>query len=319
MAATVRRPAAAAPAIVGVNFGDMDMYHAGGGIPEGDYVWAEVNVQMYQATNANGVTSGPNRLGVMIHLQSMAEPGAEFKTQFYSMGDAASKSFAPNPQTGKGVVPVAGGPASTFNNMSNFAVLLKSLYDAGLPQGIFSNDTTVLEGMHCHMAPQPPPKEREGFKSKTAEVQEEFKVRDILVVTEIKEDGKPWENTGGLLEAGAAAPAAPAAAKPATAARPAARPAAAAAPAAAAPAEAGADDEGIMAAASDGITSVLEANPDGCTKLALRMGTKKAVTTAQGVDMAEAVIAAYFSDDAALNRVLGTLGFKVAGPQVKPA
>lgn len=322
MAATVRRPAAAAAAPVEalVSFGNLDMYAAGGGLAEGDYVIAEMTNMMFQATNQAGATFGPARLGCMIHLQSMAEPAAEFKTQFYSMGGSAHESFQPS-ANGKGLVAVPGGKATVLNDATNWMAFLKSLYNAGLPAGIFDNDLSVLEGTHVHLAPVPPPKERAGFQSKTAEVAvEQAKPRDIMVVTEIKEDGKPWENTGGLLEATAAPAAAakPGAAKPA-AARAAVAAAAPVAAAAAAATDGAVSAEDLQEAASNGITAYLEANPNGGTKLALRMATHKNVSASLGPDVAKLVVDTFFKGDAELNSIINVLGFKVVGAEVKVA
>ncbi|MGH7181725.1 MAG: hypothetical protein ACREJN_07095 [Nitrospiraceae bacterium] len=317
MVAAVRKPAAAAPAVVGVNFGDLDFYSGGFTIPEGDYVIADMTVKMYKFVNAQGVeTATPPVLGVVVTLQSMAEPAAEFRTQFYSMGGSADKSFMPNPVTGKGLVAVPGGPAAGMNNMTNWATFLKSWYDAGLPAGIFTNDVSVFEGAHVHMAQVPEPLERKGFATAaTSEVQapKNDRPKTILVVTEIKEDGKPWENTGGLLEAGAAP--VKAAAKPNGAVK---TPVTVAAAAVAG--EEVADD--VMIAASDAATAVFANNPDGCAKLVLQMATFKSVKAKYGEPMAQTVINTYYKGDKAteaLSDLLGPLGFKVVGPDVKLA
>src|SRR5512140_2727496 len=115
-------------AIGGVNFGDLGMYVAGGGLPEGDYA-LEFGVQMYQAENQQGVKQGPPRLGVMVIAHSLTDPaarGENAKHQFYSMGSNADKTFAPNPETGKGLVLVPGAAGSTLNNSTNWSLFLKS-------------------------------------------------------------------------------------------------------------------------------------------------------------------------------------------------
>lgn len=319
MVAAVGRPAGAVPAAVAealVSFGNLDMYAAGGGLAEGDYVLADMTNMMFQATNQAGATFGPARLGCMVQLQSMAEPAAEFKTQFYSMGSSAHESFQPS-ANGKGLVAVPGGKATVLNDATNWMAFLKSLYNAGLPAGIFDNDLSVLEGTHVHLAPQAPPKERSGFQSKTAEVAvEQAKPRDIMVVTEIKEDGKPWENTGGLLEA---APAPATAAKPAAAKRAAVAAAAPVAAAASAATDGAVSAEDLQEAASNGITAYLEANPNGGTKLALRMATHKNVAASLGPDVAKLVVDTFFKGDAELNSIINVLGFKVVGAEVKVA
>lgn len=303
----------AAPIVEGVNFGDLGMYAAGGGLPEGDYIWSDLTVKMHQSQNAAGISMGPPRLGVLITLQSLTDPSAEARTQFYSMGSAADKSFAPNPNTGKGLVAVPGGPGATLNNSTNWAVLLQSLYDCGLPVGVFLDDVSALEGTHVHMANIPEPEARKGYQSNMSEVSaaDSNRPKTIAVVTEIKDDGKPWEGTGGVVEA------APAKVAPKVGPKAVAKPALKAAAKPAPVAEVTEDD--VQSAAINGVSAVLEKNANGCTKLALRTGTFKAVNDVAGGDMAQAVIETYFSSDDNLNIILGQLGYVAAGIGVKPA
>jgi hypothetical protein len=327
----LRRPAApaAAPAPVapsGVSFGSLGFYSGGFQLPEGD--WAlEFNAQMFQPMKQTGQPAGPARLGVMVTAHPMANgdfTGGEAHEQFYSMGSKAHESFQPNPETGKGLVPVPGGPAQGMNNSTNWFFLLKSLYDCGMPEKVFDNDLSVLDGIWVHTQNVPEPEDRKGFGAKTGEAattEPDRKPGLIAIVTEIKENGKPWESTGGLPEAApvAAAPAAlrPQVAKPGpkpVAARPVARPAPVAAPVAAA-AEAG--DEDVMTAAVNGVSAVLEKNPQGVSKLLMRTGTFKAVGDAVGAEMAQAVIDTFFGNDEALNSVLNQVGYGIAGAQVK--
>jgi len=312
-----------------VNFLDLGMYTAGGGLPEGDYALT-FNVLMFQATKQNGQTAGPPRLGVMITAHSLTDPAAEPRDQFYSMGSNADKVFAPNPDTGKGLVRIPGATGGTLNNSTNWAMLLKSLHDSGMPSGLASNDLSVLDGIHVHMTNVPEPQERAGFKSQTAEVTEERKAGTIAIVTEIKEDGKPWEGTGGIPEAapakapvkaGIKAPAkvAPAAAKPGV--KPPVKPAVKApakpVPAPAAEPEA-LDEETLAAYATDGLATVLGQNPNGVAKSSLRVNTLKYLTETYGEEVANSVVETYFADVASLNSIINGIGFNAAGIMVKP-
>jgi len=291
---------------VGFNFGDLSNYSSGGGIPEGDYVWTDLSVQMYQAKKQDtGANVGPARLGVMITLVPLA--GGDERTQFYSLGSNADKSWAPNPETGKGIVAIPGGPGTPPNASTNWAVLVKSLMDSGLPNGILQDDLSVLEGIHVHMANVPEPEERKGFVAKTGEAADDNRPKTIAVVTEIKDDGKPWEGTGGVPEAKAAvAPngSARSAAKKSTA-------------ASASTATAASESDDVLEAAINGASEVLGKSPNGCTKLLFRTGTFKAVNTAVGQEMAQKVINTYFSSDDKLNSLLQQLGYEVSGTQVK--
>jgi hypothetical protein len=302
-----------------VNFGSLDLYVAGGGLPDGDYVISSFDVMMYQAKRQDGSSAGPARLGVMITCLPLSDPTEENKkTQFYSMGSKADQSFAPNPETGKGVVPIPGAKASTFNHSTNWALFLKSLHDSGLPDGIFTNDISVLDGIHVHMQNVPEPEERKGFQAATGEASDENQQRKgtVAIVTEIKEDGKPWEGTGGVPETkpvakkGAPTPAAKTAPKVAHKVTPKAAPA---------PVEESGDED-VKTAAINGISTVLERNPNGLPRIALRTETFKAVKESAGEDMAGSVISSFFEGPGSvLANLLGELGYAVVGVQVKPA
>lgn len=301
-----------------INFGDLAMYVAGGGLPEGDYA-LEFNVVMHQAEK-DGVAKGPARLGVMVSaypLKADRSLGGEMKEQFYSMGSKAHESFAPNPDTGKGLVAVPGGSASTFNNKTNWAYFLTSLENSGLPKGIFVNDISVLDGVWVHVTSIPEPEDRKGFATaKTAEVAEEpRKNGTIAVVSEILPNGAPWEGGGGIPAAAPVDKAAPVVkGKPVIAAKAAVKPAPAKAPVAA-----GLSEEEVREAAEAGITAVLEKNPDGLSKLLLRTKTFASVTELFGDEAAQSVIDSFFGGDEELNSVLEGLGYKVAGSKVAVA
>lgn len=333
--APVKRPPAqqAPPAPTGVNFGD-DAFYMGGGfnLPEGNYALM-FDIRMHAFTKANG-TKGEEYLGIMLTAWPLIEENGELSygeeplPQFYSMGKKAKLSFAPDPATGKGLIAIPNAPAQNAPRLTNWDIFRKSLYDAGLPSGIFTNDISVLDGIWVHTANVKPPEERKAFGAATGEAQAEDQRENLVsVVTEILDGGAPWDGGGGLPEgaAEAAAPAPP----PKPAARAAVRPAArAAAPTAAkaparpvavarktapaAPAEEeGVDEEAVVEAANTALSTVLGDNPKGLKKLMLRTSAFKEM--ADNPDMAQAVMETHFSDDAALEALLGPLGFKLSG------
>lgn len=313
------RTAVKPPAPAGVNFGELSFYVAGGGFPEGDYA-LEFNIEMFQAVNASGVSNGPPRLGVQITAHSLTDTTAEPRKQFYSMGGNADKSFAPNPDTGKGLVVIPGAAGSNLNNQSNWAFFLRNLYDSGLPEGIFANDLSVLDGVHVHIQNVPEPEERKGFGNKTGETAGEVRKNNtIAVVSEIKEDGKPWEGTGGIPEIGST----PAVKKgPVPVAKPvAAKPVAARV--VAKPVAVEVDDLDIRTAALAAISSVLEKpeNANSCPKLKLRTGSFKYLQGTQGDDMAGAVVEEFFQPgkEAQLGSILAEIGYGVNGAAIVPA
>jgi hypothetical protein len=229
------------------------------------------------------------------------------------MGSKADQSFAPNPETGKGLVAIPGAIGQTLNHSTNWALFLKSMYDSGLPKGIFSNDLSVLDGVHVHLQNVPEPEERKGFaQSATGEaagMPQDDRKRTIAIVTEIKDGGMPWEGGGGVPAAGAT---------PTSAKAPAKAPVKAATPAPVAAETA--DTEDIHTAAIDGVTDVLTKKPNGCPRLALRTGTFNAIKSKHGEDMAANVINTYFEGaDAAesLSNLLGELGYVIEGTTVK--
>ncbi len=311
--ATLIKKTAAPPTPTGINFGNLDMYVAGGGIPDGDYIAKNHEVLMYQAKNAAGANQGPPRLGVMITFSPLSDPKPDNdRTQFYSMGSKADQSFAPNPETGKGLVAIPGAAGATLNHSTNWALYLKSLYDSSMTPGVFTNDLTPLDGMWVHVQNVPEPEERKGFaQSATGEaagMPQEDRKRTIAIVTEIKEGGAPWDGGGGVPDAAAPAKttAKPVATKPTTN------------KATPAPAAETSDTEDIHTAAIDGVSDVLTKKPNGCPRLALRTGTFNAVKAKLGEDVAGAVIQTYFEGDAsALANLLGEVGYVVEGSNIK--
>ncbi len=319
MAIPVKRTAAA-PAVGGVNFGDLGFYVSGGGLPEGDYVWTNLEVKLHQAVDQQGNNKGQPRLGVLITMYDRNNPTEEGKhQQFYSMGSKAKLSFMPN-DDGSGLLPVPGGPSTTLPDSTNWAALVKSLYDSGLPQGVFTNSVKVFEGMWCHISRVPEPEGRKNFaNSSTGEASdEEFSGTrgdgKIPVVTDIPEEGQPWNGTGGLPTAKVAAPVRAAAPKPVAAPAQKVNGKATPAPAMAAEVE-GEDLESIMAEA---ITVVLTAKPNGMARLPLRTETFKVLKASKGEEFAGQAIESVFGDAAALGAILNSLGYGISGPNIKP-
>lgn len=315
--APIRRPVAVQPpAPPSLGFGSLAFYSGGFRLPEGDYAM-EHNVIMHTYTKADGSPSGfPPTLGVMLTAHPLA--GGEVQEQFLGMGRKAHLSFAPSAD-GKGVVAVPGGPAQTASKSTNWNYYLKSMYDCGLPDGVFTNDISVLDGIHVHTQNVPEPEERKGFAARTGDVEEERKGDGLTtVVGEIKEDGKPWEGTGGIPTPGTATPqkigvgkvmpkAAPGVNR--TVARP--------APVAVPEVQEAAGDEDVMIAAVQAATTVLEQekNAAGCTKILFRVETFKAIEDA---DMKQAVQNTFFGSDDALNSLIGQLGYVVSGQKIIP-
>lgn len=313
-----------------LNFGELEFYSGGFNLPEGNYC-VFFDVRMHAGTKQDGTPAGPERLGVMLHAYPIAEDGTpqgdEAMEKFLSMGGKANQTYAPDPNTAdangwcKGLALVPGGPGAQPNNSTNWAMFLKSLYDCALPKGVFTNDLSVIDGIWIHTANVPEPEERKGFGQSTGEVEQQQRKGPSLipVVTAILDGGKPWEGTGGLIEAKAPAKkAAPAAKAPAPKAGLKATPKAPARPAPAPAAAAAVDEDATKTAAVNAIGEVLGDAPNGIAKLVLRTKVFTKVKEAEGEEMAQAVASSIFADDATLNGVLAEVGYSVQGAQIKP-
>jgi hypothetical protein len=300
----------------GINFGDLEsgLYVSGGGLPEGDYIWTDLTVQMHEGF---GTVKQTPRLGVMITMVPLESPESESRQQFYSLGSSADKNFAPDPNTGKGMVAIPGASGITLNNQTNWAYLLKSLKDSGLPPGTFTNDVSVLEGIWVHMQNIPEPKERAGFVNRTAEVEQVRRENTIAVVSEIKDDGKPWEGTGGIPDA---APAKKGPVKVASkpVAKTATKPAVEEEAVEEAAEETEGTDEEVQIAAMGALATVLEKNKKGMAKVTLKTSAGKEVKNTYDQAMLTKVVDTYWTTDDALNSLLGEIGFQVVGAMVKP-
>jgi hypothetical protein len=325
----------AAAQMIGVNFGDPSMYSGASFIPDGDYCMT-FDAVLHTAVDKNtGVARGKARLGVMVNFYPLSNLTEEGKLQqFYSMGSKAHESFAPNPETGKGFVPVPGAKGGSFNDKTNWMMFLNSLWQSGMPVEVLSNDFSTIDGVWGHVTNVDEPAERASFKSNTAEIQqEERKPGKVAVVSLILEGGAPWEGGGGF-EAPAAAPpvqappvrpgpkpvtAAPAAVAP----KPGPRPVAAGPrPVAAAPAPPPSNalaEQDLRSHAITGISDVLTKKPNGLPRLLLRNETVKYFDTNGASTTGAAVIAAYFEPSGAdaLQSLLGEMGYFVDGAQVK--
>ena len=157
---------------IGVNFGDTSMYSGGVFLPDGKYC-VYYDVMMYQPTDQKtGAPKGKSNLGVMISFYPLANPVEDAKIQkFYSMGQKADESYAPNPETGKGIVAVPGAKGQNLNDKTNWMMWLNSMEQSGLPKGVFTNDISVCDGMWVYVTSVDEPEERKGFQSATGEVQ----------------------------------------------------------------------------------------------------------------------------------------------------
>src|SRR3990167_8666231 len=319
-----------APAAKGVSLLDLASYSGDFVLPEGDYaIYHDIRIHRY--TKQDG-SQGLDMLGVMLTCYPLA--GGEPTEQFLGLGKKAITSFAPDPNSpawnevgSTKLVAIPGAPAGNMSGQTNFNLWIKSLVDCGLPQDgtVDLADISSLDGILVHTAKVQEPGSRKALGAATGEVGQQKADRGpqmIPVVTEIKDDGKPWEGSGGLPE-GAGEPAAAPAPKvaPKVPAKP--TPKAPVAPAKPGPKKPGpkappveeeaaeGGDEDVLAVATAAITTVLEANPAGCALLKLRTGAFNAAKASNDEDMAQRVIDEVVEDGDTLNGILGDLGYKL--------
>lgn len=298
----------------GPDFGSLGFYSGGRMLPEGDYA-LDFTLKMHAGTKADGTPAGPERLGVMLTCFPIGKDGAvvgEGTEHFLSMGTKAGESYAPDADTGKSLVSIPGGPGIGPNNKTNWFAFLKSLYDSGLPEGILSNDFTVVDGVWVHIQNVPEPEDRKSFRATTGEagIDEKRGGGMMAVVTEILDGGAPWEGGGGITTSKKAAKPGP---------RGVVKHTIKAAPAPAAKKKAtGSDDDEVKSAAETAIAGVLEAKPDGCKRLILQTGSFKLVKVSDGDEMASKVADLIKTDDDTLSSILGELGFELNGSDIKP-
>lgn len=315
--AVVKR--AVAPALVPVNFLDMGMYSGGAYIPDGNYILFH-NIIMHQATDKQGTPKGPARLGCMVDFFPFDNPVEEAKLQqFYSMGSKAHESFAPNPDTGKGLVLVPGSKGGNLNDKTNWFEYLKGFFNSGLPEGIGLNDISAIDGTHAHITNVEEPADRQSFQSNTSEVEQaQRKPGKIAVVTEILEGGAPWEGGGGIPEAGVATSSKLA---PKLVGNPAKAPVKITPKAPVSAPEPETDDLAeLKDLASDAMANELAKAPaTGFPRATLRTKVFTAIKKSHGEEVASSIVTNFFENEDNLAVVLGEMGYSVQGLNVKPA
>ncbi len=306
---------------------NLGAYAGGKTIPEGDYA-VEFIIQEHQAVNAAGQQVGKPRLITM--LVAYPRAGGDPIEQPLGWGGKALASWVPN-STGKGVIKRAGGPGLPPTNKSNWLLFLDSMVQCGLPNdALRGQDLSAIDGVWMHIKPVPEPEERKSFKKQAAtgeaadQADDEPRGNGLMpICTEILPGGEPWAGGGGF-DPAAGAPTAPA--KPVAAVNRRAPAAVAAAPAPAAPARrapaaapvaapAEVDTESLESVAMECIGDVLvqPAFANGLKRMKLRMETHSAAVKKFDEQTASDIISTYFSSDASLGNLLGTIGYKLSG------
>jgi hypothetical protein len=262
---------------------------------------------MFQPTKADGTVVGPARLSIKLDLEppNGAQNPEEKRSQYYSLGTSAHLSFSPDPETGKRLVLVPNGPSPEYRESTNAHMLIKSLWDTGMPQDfLVDSDLTALEGIITHMRGMPEPEERKAFASSTSEVQMGQPDRKIPVVMEVKV--APWLQLRAIIPANAAisrlVPAATPAKKVNGPATPNTAPALTVA------------DMDLESLASETIAHVIEdAGGQGMKKMTLRTGCFKALGDHP---QKRQILDTYLDNEENLAALLNTMGFAVNGRDI---
>lgn len=320
--ATVGAAVARAAATAGkfVKVGRLDTYVSGGGLPEGDYCLMfkfKLHQPMDRKTNQ---ARGEKRLGVMITAYDLNNIAAEPKEEFYSMGSKAHLSYCPDPETGMKIMAIPGAPAASFYQDTKWQMFLEELYNSTLPDGVFEDDLTAINGIHVHLHPIPEPASwseiRKGAQVSEAAMagqQVNSKPQMVAVPTMILDGGKPWEGTGGI----------PKEAKTAHGAN--GKAVAAAAASAPKPEDgAGGDDpsdDELLDLGSQAVTAILATpgNADGMPKAKLKTDCFEWATREYEPDVVTAMMDLLFGNADNLSAVLGELGYKAGRFKIERA
>lgn len=294
----------------------LSMYSEGGGVPEGDYVWSDI---VFANHTGFGEQKYAARLGAVITLQSLTNPTAKPFKKFYSMGESAQKSFAPDPDTnGRSLVSIPQAKDKTLSAKSSWAILLQSLYQSGLPAEIVDDSVEPIIGIHVHMQDQPTPESWSDRGASTAEkTSDDVKIpKTISVVSLIHEDGKPWEGTGGVTKAAAAT--VKAAVKPNGAVKATPKAVVKATPAPEPEPEVEAADDDLTSLASDIATTILSSKnaANGCKRMYLKTQVFTKLKASHGEDTAQAVSSSHFETDELINDIIKPLGYEVSGVDI---
>lgn len=321
MAITPRRPAAAA--VQKIKFLDMGAYTGGNfDLPEGPYV-IFFDFRFHAYTKQDG-TKGQENLGTMLTCYPILGDGSvgEPLEHFLSLGRKAKDAVMPNADDGGESLVALPGGTGTLSRNTNSQLFFKSMMDAGMPPELASvEDLTDIDGVWVVTKNIAEPEERKGYgKAGTGEVEEQQRnqtPQKIPTVVEILDGGAPWEGGGGLPEEKPKSKVAPKAApKAAAPARPAIRK-----PAPEPEPEEEESSVDMADAIKEAIGAVLSlpANAKGIARVTLRMNAFKEIKKTAGEEGQQALAAMFEENPDDVELLLGELGYKVVGTNVKPA
>jgi hypothetical protein len=299
-----------------VSFLGLNDYSGGKQLPKGLYA-VEFLVKLHQPTKNDGTPIGAKRLGVMANFVPIKDDGTagggEAHESFFGFGTKAHESFVPN-AAGTGIDQIPGTPGN-LSNKSNWFLFLESLYNCGLPQGTVDADISALNGVWVRTDNIPEPEDRKNFKMEAEPGAEEKKDERrgsglVTVVTEILDEGKPWEGTGGMpttkkADGRAAGKPIPTKASlkpgPKAVEKPAAKKAA---------------DVDYSELVDAAIQAFLGENEDGASRLKVRTAVFKTIKESADEKTAQAAVRDVFDNADSLSNILEAIGYSVQGTNI---
>lgn len=304
------------------DFGSLENYSAtGGGLPPSKYAMFFEFV-MRTPQDKQGNAKGATHLSAKALCYDLVKPGDEPREQFWGMGKKAHESWLPDPEDPKRLVAVEGGPGGGLDNRTNWYIFLKSMYDAGLPNGTLADEVgptiAALDGVWVLTGEVPEPAERQGMSSGAASGEVAGAPRQlgkIAVVVDFVDEGKPWEGGGGMPKVGKAA------AAKATTGKPVAKKKADPEPEEEAEPETETDGIDLASVAESALSEVLGKNENGMSRLKLKIESLKVANKKFGEEAGTNFVDAYFPANdpkfKLLSGVLGELDFQLVGSDVK--
>jgi hypothetical protein len=139
----------------GISFKPSEGSEGGGLLDNVDVVWKECRLKMW---DYNGTQPETPALRIDMELEN-----GDSATQYFSMGNIAKEDYKIN-EDETGLIKTVKTPRSLAKS-SNFLILMDSLVKADFPEDKLENDSSIFDGLECHMVRVKAP-ERKGLPPK---------------------------------------------------------------------------------------------------------------------------------------------------------
>lgn len=286
------------------SFGSLSSLVASGfSIPEGNYKLT-FECKLWAPEKSNF----PASLGVMVSFED-PDGEKEPKEKFYSFGRKVHEAFMVDPKSGGKKIKEIPGKEGNFPDGTKWSILLNSLYNAGLPEGHFVDDISVLDDLVGHVHEELEPEDWSKIQKSTGDAEAKPKQRGtIAVVTEFIDP--PWEKGGKKKSKppvkGKAEPEEEEEEEDEKPVKKATKKGAKS------------EEEELAETATELVKTVLEANEEGMAKIRFRAAlvplAKKALKDDE--ELVDALTDFLFSDDDNLIAILDQVGFELDGKNI---